>query len=75
MSEKNGGCAFPTTHETLHGMVIDGGMTLRDYFAAKALVGLLSCPKVINGADTISASDYTSMAFEMADAMIKARDE
>lgn len=73
MSEnKNGGPAFPSYGSM--GEVVQEGMTLRDYFAAKALVGLLSCPKTINGADVISASEYSIMSFEMADAMLKARD-
>ena len=43
------------------------GMTLRDYFAAKAMQGLL--------ASEVNApiQDFAKMAYEMADAMLKAR--
>jgi hypothetical protein len=54
------------------------GMTLRDYFAAKAMQGLISCPdwRESAGEDVgMDASDYTaSAAYMMADAMLKARE-
>ena len=54
------------------------GMTLRDYFAAKAMQGLISCPdwRENAGEDVdMDASDYTAnAAYMMADAMLKARD-
>jgi hypothetical protein len=44
------------------------GMTLRDYFAAKAMQGLLT-------SDDIDASYPTAMlCYRMADAMLKARE-
>ena len=44
------------------------GMTLRDYFAAKALQGLLT-------SDDIDASYATAvLCYRMADAMLKARE-
>jgi len=42
------------------------GMTLRDYFAAKAMTGLLAVTKS-------SGDDIAKAAFIMADAMLKAR--
>lgn len=48
------------------------GMTLRHYFAAQALIGLLS------GRGDHSSSllkHYTKVAFEYADAMIEAADD
>lgn len=45
------------------------GMTLRDYFAAKALQGLLSDPNVL-----APHSVFASKAYEMADAMLVARE-
>lgn len=48
--------------------VYDDGMTLRDYFAAKALQGLLADP---NGKGTWK--NYASDAYAMADAMLEAR--
>jgi hypothetical protein len=44
------------------------GMTLRDYFAAKAMLGMMIRPGSINPKDD---SDY---AYLMADAMLKARE-
>jgi len=49
------------------------GMTLRDYFAAKALQGALSgCAA---RGEVVMYSEMASLAYEMADAMIKARSE
>lgn len=46
----------------------DRGMTLRDYFAAKALTGLLADSEL----DHI-ANRYAELAYALADAMLKAR--
>jgi hypothetical protein len=61
------------------GLLNQDGMTLRDYFAAKAMQGLLTIP-----AETLSESktdkherldSYVSyLAYTMADAMLKARE-
>jgi len=45
------------------------GMTLRDYFAAKAMQAILSDPNYSNPDDKLAASSYY-----IADAMLKARD-
>ena len=54
------------------------GMDLRDYFAAKAMQGLLANAHMGDSALHDSAeewlSDITGTAYEMADAMMKARD-
>ena len=67
----NGGPAFPAHHFDL----ADGehGMTLRDYFAAKALTGLLGvCME--DDHPGVSYVDHVSrLAYESADAMLKAR--
>jgi hypothetical protein len=60
-----GGPAFPTPAHNLQ----NDGMTLRDYFAAKAMQGLL--------AGSLKSSDTHLIArdcYAMADAMIKARE-
>jgi DNA-directed RNA polymerase alpha subunit len=44
-------------------------MTLRDYFAAKAMQGMLADP------NTPEIMDIAGAAYEVADAMLKARDE
>ena len=46
------------------------GMTLRDYFAAKAMQSLLARTEFKG-----SAIDYASIAYEQADAMLKAREQ
>ncbi|MCD9243349.1 hypothetical protein [Escherichia coli] len=46
-----------------------GGMTLRDYFAAKAMQGKLSNP------DWLASDERTATeAYEIADAMLRARE-
>jgi hypothetical protein len=64
MSNTNtGGPAFPA-----HGYE---GMTLRDYFAAKAMQGLLS--RI--GHDKINVHDVLAQrTYQIADAMLKARE-
>lgn len=74
----NGGPAFPTMHDVryspLWGTAV--GMTLRDYFAAKVLAGiwtnseLLKTLKLGQEAEAIATA-----AYEMADAMLKAKQE
>lgn len=46
------------------------GLTVRDYFAAKAMQGLLAC-----GPDVVArdGKKLTPFAYEIADAMIEAR--
>ena len=62
----DGGPAFPTMDPNEHYRLM--GMTLRDYFAAAALQGIL--------ADGGGASwdDDAKNAFKAADAMLKARE-
>lgn len=67
MSAQNtGGPAFPATAYNDEGHMPQG-MTLRDYFAAKAMQGLLSSTKCDDA--EIIAKD----AYAMADVMLKAR--
>jgi len=64
----NGGPAFPNHPE----MPIDApgeGMTLRDYFAARAMQGWLSNPGPSD--ETINA--VAQWSYRVADAMLKAR--
>jgi hypothetical protein len=66
-----GGPAYPTT-QYANGISPSGhsqGMTLRDYFAAKAMLGLLTSTR-ISKPDWIANDSY-----EMADAMLKAREK
>jgi hypothetical protein len=67
MTTNTGGPAFPC-HPGVENSIYDG-MTLRDYFAAKAMQAMESreLPKAI------LATDVAEAAYEMADAMLKAR--
>jgi len=70
MANNDGGPAFPTTedHGLNYGMF---GMTLRDYFAAKAMQGLIA--SLVEGEDFTERG--TEWAYKVADAMLKARGE
>lgn len=48
------------------------GMTLRDYFAAKAMQALITAPNV---RPMIEDGEVSRWAYKMADAMLKAREE
>ncbi len=61
--KNNGGPAFPT------GTAYQG-MTLRDYFAAKAMQAYLTAPDT--GWDF---NELSRAAYEQADAMLKAREK
>ena len=76
MTEKNdGGPAFPgydiygDGKQHMAGRP-HGGMTLRDYFSAKAMQGLLAS---LGQDDMTGFSDLASDAWAMADAMLKRR--
>lgn len=82
--QKDGGSAFPTMYPNLNshtgGVIVQGGMTLRDYFAAKAMQSSFAG----DGARMLAARDgrydgtnwaeiVASNAYEMADAMLEER--
>ena len=50
------------------------GMTLRDYFAARAMQGLIASPRGLLGKNEITDVDYAQAAYLIADAMMKARE-
>jgi hypothetical protein len=58
--------AFPTPPGIQH----NDGMTLRDYFAAAALQGMLANPNIYDICDEAAVLE----SFEIADAMLKARE-
>ena len=69
---ETGGPAFPRPfHETVDGnfSIAQTGMTLRDYFAAKALNGLLAADEECGFKPDVAAE----CAYRFADAMIAAR--
>ena len=48
------------------------GMTLRDYFAAKAMQVLIA--KTISANEEVSEEDVANLSYLMAEAMLKARE-
>jgi hypothetical protein len=62
--------AFPSEHMAT---VQRSGMTLRDYFAARAMQGFCSLPADFES-DRDSFEMTAKIAYEQADAMLKARD-
>lgn len=68
--ENNGGQAFPRQDSRYDGQGLvmwqEEGMTLRDYFAAKAMLGLLNVNEPMGA--------IPRYAYELADAMLKARE-
>jgi len=70
MTDKTGGPAFPANHFDL--AKSEHGMTQRDYFAAKAMQGLLAHPRHSQGSDEHM---FARDAYKLADAMLKERDK
>ena len=66
----NGGPAFPLQSIGPEFEPGYAGMTLRDYFAAKAMQGLFAA----GGGVTRGAEEWARLAYTMADAMLKARE-
>lgn len=80
MSNTNtGGPAFPRSGRVSSvGLVVEEpqrGMTLRDYFAAKAISSMLA-PNPVTGQFALISDfeDCAINAYKMADAMLKARE-
>ena len=64
--------AFPVTFKWSRELSEYNGMTLRDYFAAKAMQGAISgCS---SKGEVIMYSDLAGLYYEVADAMMKARE-
>ena len=73
MDKDNGGMAFPRPYS----LMLDGvqiwpsdGMSLRDYFAAKAMQGEVASGRYIE----VSYDNIATYAYKQADAMIAARE-
>jgi hypothetical protein len=73
MSNTNtGGPAFPCQWDHgAAGIQSFSGMTLRDYFAAKAMQGMVTDPSWQGG----TCKTVASTAYEMADDMLRAREQ
>jgi hypothetical protein len=82
MNKEKGGPAFPMpTHKKKYGpgiapLVIDAeyGMTLRDYFAAKAMQAMIPLTTEALAAKLFTSETVCGACYEWADAMLKARD-
>ena len=80
----DGGPAFPAWRQEYDidlNPVPNPGMTLRDYFAAAALTGLVSTPESMAGMREVGKAygmqvmEYAAnVAYEMADGMLSARE-
>lgn len=74
---RDGGPAFPVTNHPSE-LVESTGMSLRDYFAAKAMPSAIAHELAIRGAQIAPGEfRYDSVAkaaYAMADAMLKARE-
>jgi hypothetical protein len=71
-STNTGRPAFPVPlnpGQSWQGMSPCDGMTLRDYFAAKAMEGMLSDTALVG-----TPGEFAIKAYAMADAMLKARE-
>ena len=71
----DGGPAFPRNSFDPE---IHSGMSLRDWFAGQALVGItMSAAKldaIVNYKSIYTAQEYTTIAYKLADAMLAARE-
>lgn len=71
MSKDTGGPAFPHAKGVGDTWIEDGGMTLRDYFAAKAMLGQLSYGRCRD----MSPDAIAEFSYEYADAMLSEREK
>jgi len=67
-----GGQAFPTHPDSSGKWGLFNGMTLRDFFAGQALVGLP--PVWVNSGEVLNSKEIAESCYKVADAMIKERD-
>jgi hypothetical protein len=80
---KNGGPAFPTKHPAqdprASGFYTEDGMTLRDYFAAKAMQSFISASQSgtafgVSADGLQNCANVAIVSYTMADAMLRARE-
>ena len=76
MSDNTGGPAFPGLHTSAGLQYQEEGMTLRDYFAAKAMQGLMMRQDAAGFNFALAPNDAMRVslwAYDLADEMLKAR--
>lgn len=72
MTTNDGGPAFPSSVTFKDGgdqVTYEPGMSLRDWFAGHVMAGALADPSF-----DVPAEDVASLAYEVADAMLSARE-
>ena len=69
MSKDNGGPAFGELHHVGDVAMRDGGLSIRDYFAAKAMQGMIASYGYLRSEVDVMAES----AYDCADAMLKER--
>ena len=74
MSDNTGGPAFPHPQGWRRDPEVSDGMTLRDYFAAKAMQALLNRAGRCGDLGHMEAINVAADSFHMADAMLAARE-
>ena len=67
MNKDTGGSAFPIVGRKHD--VVEAGMTMRDYFAAKAMQGFNANPELIE----LNNQKVAEWSYAIADAMLEAR--
>lgn len=65
--------AFPVAASEYGGHGTCFGLTIRDYFAAKAISGLAANPSMIDSNDSKAIAYMADCAYQAADAMLAAR--
>lgn len=85
MTDKTGGLAFPVVYHDGDGQRYHNGMSLRDWLAGQALIGLLAEPVpeggsaavyILSGRSTFEGSyeeRFACAAYKLADAMLRER--
>lgn len=74
MEQDTGGRAFPWCGDLNECPTVNLGMTLRDYFAAKAMQAIVGAAYLPDSELAVrSELQLAEQAYEFADAMIKAR--
>jgi hypothetical protein len=63
-------CQGPTTAPEIY-----YGITIRDYFAAAALQGLIARPGTVNGKFNSTTNELAVLAYDAADRMMETRNE
>jgi hypothetical protein len=72
MTNNTGGPAFPGLHPSKECRFNDPGMTLRDYFAANAMQGILASR---NTPKSATNEEIARVSYYLADTMLKERDK